>query len=418
MQVADGGGVFAVARIGLAPTERVTLVLRLGVEQADAALHAKVQVDEGTADAPTVVDAQLQFAEAVAAGLGACVEDVVVGAQVRQADVDRGLAHIVAMDHPLGAQLVVLVVAVLLEFEAVGHAVGAVVAFAVGVAEVPPAPGQVVVEHGVFRGFLVVADGVVAAAQHQLVAQAQWAVPLKASAPLLFAGAFLPIVVARQAGAPGLLRGVLDHHVAAADLLAGGEFHLRLFGRQAVELVHQLLDFTQVKCFADFAGKGHGQFAVGHRAAFGAAQRFEFAFHHQHLQMAGGEVLLRQIGTAGDAAFAEVVVGDGFEQVVQLGHAQALADVRLEQALAVGRRQAVGAFEFDGFDREATGVGRGCRGLGLVRFAGQILKLLEAPLLLFKQAVLPVADQVLIARRGGGGCTVQAHAGEQEGAEQ
>ena len=41
----------------------------------------------------------------------------------------------------------------------------------------------------------MVADRVMAAAQNQLIGQAQRAVPFKAGAPLLFAGAFLAVVV-------------------------------------------------------------------------------------------------------------------------------------------------------------------------------------------------------------------------------
>jgi len=40
--------------------------------------------------------------------------------------------------------------------------------------------------------------------------------------------------------------------------------------------------------------------------------------------------------------------------------------------------------------------------------AGQVLELVEASALLVEQAVLAVADQVLIARRGGGRGAVQA----------
>src|SRR5450830_683106 len=94
--------------------------------------------------------------------------------------------------------------------------------------------------------------------------------------------------------------------------------------------------------------------------------------------------------------------------VTELRHAQALADIGFEQALAVGGGQAVGAFERDVLDREATAVGGRGRGLGLGFFAGQVLELVEAPALLVEQAVLAVADQVLIARRGGGRGAVQA----------
>src|SRR3989344_1192534 len=62
LQEAGGGGVFAIARVGLPIASVITLVLGLGIEQADAVLHAQVNVDEPAADATPVVEAQLQFA--------------------------------------------------------------------------------------------------------------------------------------------------------------------------------------------------------------------------------------------------------------------------------------------------------------------------------------------------------------------
>ena len=137
-----------------------------------------------------------------------------------------------------------------------------------------------------------------------------------------------------------------------------------------LQLVNQLLDFTQVERLANLAGKGHRQLTVGNGTALCAFQAFELAFHHQHLQVTAGKVLLRQIGTAGNAAFFDVVVGNDPEQFVELRHAQALARVGFEQACAVVGRQAVSALEFDVFDREATCVGRRRRGLGPGFFTG------------------------------------------------
>ncbi len=310
------------------------------------------------------------------------------------------------MHHALGAQLVVLAVTRLLEAERIGLAQRAVIALAVGVAEVPPAPRHVVIEHAVFRSFLVIADRVMAAAQHQLVRQAQGAVPLKAGAPLLLASAFLPVVIARQAGAPGLLRVVFHQHRTAADGFAGGQFHLGLVGWQAVELVDGLLDFPQVEQVAVLARKGHGQLARRELAVVRALQTFELAFDHQHLQMPFGQILLRQVGTASDHALVDVVIGDGLEQLIELGNAQALVDVRLDQALTLGGGQAVSALEFNGLDRETTVIHRGGGRCGFDFLAGQFLEVFEAPALLFEQAVLPLADQVLIARRSRGHCAV------------
>lgn len=54
------------------------------------------------------------------------------------------------------------------------------------------------------------------------------------------------------------------------------------------------------------------------------------------------------------------MVGDDFQQFIELGDAQALTDVGLEQAIFFAVREAVGALEFDVFDGETTGVGGGC----------------------------------------------------------
>ena len=69
----------------------------------------------------------------------------------------------------------------------------------------------------------------------------------------------------------------------------------------------------------------------------------------------------------------------------------------------------VGPLEFNGLDREATAVHRGCWRFGPGLFAGQFLELFKAALLIFQQAVLPVADQVLITRKG---CRHHAGGGE------
>ncbi len=244
----------------------------------------------------------------------------------------------------------------------------------------------------------MIADRIMAAAQRQLVGQAERIIPIQTRAPLLLAGAALAAVVPRQPDAPGLLRGVFDQHITAAHGLARRQFHLRLVRRQAVELVDHLLDFAQVEQLAGFAGETHRQLAVGDAAAFGAFQTFEFAFDHLELEVAAGKVLLRQVGAAGDQPFSEVAVGDDLEHFIELRHAQALADVGPDQRGALAFGQRVGAGEFDGFDREATGIhgrGRRCRRGG---FAGQVLEVFEALLLLFEQAVLAVANQIGDAR--------------------
>ena len=53
-------------------------------------------------------------------------------------------------------------------------------------------------------------------------------------------------------------------------------------------------------------------------------------------------------------------------------------------------------------DRKATAVHRSYRRLGLGLFARQILELFKASLLFFEEAILTVADQVLITRQVGG----------------
>ena len=161
-----------------------------------------------------------------------------------------------------------------------------------------------------------------------------------------------------------------------------------------------MFDFPQVDQRADLAGKGHGQLPLGQLAVGGAFQAFEPALDHQHLQVSAGQVLLRQVGTAGHQALLEVVVGDDLEQLVELADAQALADIGLEQARLLGGGQAVGALEFDVLDRETAGVGRRGRRCGSGLFSGQVLEFLQAPALLFEQAVLAFADQVGVT--GGG----------------
>ena len=92
------------------------------------------------------------------------------------------------------------------------------------------------------------------------------------------------------------------------------------------------------------------------------------------------------------------MIGYGLEQRVELLHAEALADIRLRQALAVRRRKAVGALDLDGVDGEAAGVFSGCRGLRRDRIARQLAEFIKTALLLLQQAILTIADHVLLTR--------------------
>ncbi|VVP61552.1 hypothetical protein PS880_06308 [Pseudomonas fluorescens] len=193
LQIAQRGGVFAVARIGFVGAG---MVIGLRIEGADAVLHAHVQIDESTADAPPVIEAKLRFAEAIAAQGELAFFNEVVAAQGRHPGVERGLAQRITVDHPLGAQLMGLAVTGLFEIKTVGLGQRAVLALAVAVTEIPPAPRQVVIQKGIVGGLLVITHGIVTAAQRQLIGQAQRAVPIEGRAPLLFASAFLPVVAA------------------------------------------------------------------------------------------------------------------------------------------------------------------------------------------------------------------------------
>ncbi len=144
---------------------------------------------------------------------------------------------------------------------------------------------------------------IVTAAQHQLIGQTERAVPIKCRAPLLLAGAALAVITAGQPGTPRLLRGVLDQHFTATNVLARRQFHLRLIRRQAVQLIDHLLDFPQIDQVTALAGESHAQFTVRQMAALRALQPFEPALDHQHLQMPARQILLRQIGPASDQAF-------------------------------------------------------------------------------------------------------------------
>ena len=366
----------------------------LRIESTDALLHASIEVDERAADTTAMVETELRFADAIAAQFELAVFDEVVAAQVRQPGTEGSLAHRVAMDHALRAQLMVFAVAGLLEVVAVGGDLRTVFALTVGVTERPPAPRQAVIEHGVVGSVLVIGHRIVTAAQAQLVGEAQRAVPVERGTPLLLAGAALAVIAARQAGAPWLLRRIGDPHFTAADILPRRQLHFCLIGWQAIELIDHLLDLAQVDQFTAFAGKGHGQFAIREPAVFRAFHAFEFAFDHQHFQVPGGQILLWQVCAAGDQTFFDVVIGDDFEQLVELRHAEAFADIGFEQTRLFALRQAVGALEFDVFDGETATIGGGRRLRWSGVFAGQVLEFFETSLLLFEQTVLTFTDQV------------------------
>ena len=109
-------------------------------------------------------------------------------------------------------------------------------------------------------------------------------------------------------------------------------------------------------------------------------------------------MLLRQVGAAGYQALLYVDISDDLEQLVELRHAQALADVGLEQALALAGRERVRTLQVDGLDREAAGVDRCLLRHWRYGLAGQFLELFEAAALFFEEAILTIADQVCIAR--------------------
>ncbi|MCY1415163.1 hypothetical protein D9M71_306350 [compost metagenome] len=177
-----------------------------------------------------------------------------------KADVEGGLADAVAVQHPFGAQLVVLAIAVELEGEAGILIAGAVVTLAVAVVEGPPAVRNAVPQALVVGMLPVVADHVLSSAQTELVGQAQRAVPVQTNARLLFAGAGIAVVVAAGRNAPGFVALALELHAAAADLRARDQFQLRLTRRQTIDLVDQLLQLAQVEHVAGRTREGHAQF--------------------------------------------------------------------------------------------------------------------------------------------------------------
>src|SRR5690606_35875509 len=75
LQVAQGQGVFVVARHRLAA---LRVAGTLGVEGADTALPTEIGVDESTADAAAMVEAQLRLGQPCAGGVDAVAENEVV----------------------------------------------------------------------------------------------------------------------------------------------------------------------------------------------------------------------------------------------------------------------------------------------------------------------------------------------------
>ncbi len=125
---------------------------------------------------------------------------------------------------------------------------------------------------------------------------------------------------------------------------------------QAVELIDHLFDLAQVQQLAGAARKAHGQLTRGKLAAFCRLQAFETALHHDDLQAAVGQVLLGQVGTAGDQAFLNIKIGNALEQRVQLRDAQALAKIGFEQALAFRRGERISTLQHDIADRKTAAV--------------------------------------------------------------
>ncbi|MCY1434331.1 hypothetical protein D9M71_503890 [compost metagenome] len=68
--------------------------------------------------------------------------------------------------------------------------------------------------------------------------------------------------------------------------------------------------------------------------------------------------MLRQVGAGGDEAAAQVVIGDGLEQRIELTDTQAPATIRRQQLLAATRIEVLGALQDDGANGEAASVRR------------------------------------------------------------
>ncbi|MCY1370250.1 hypothetical protein D9M69_573350 [compost metagenome] len=139
-------------------------------------------------------------------------------------------------------------------------------------------------------------------------------------------------------------------HATATDLFAGYQFQLRLTGWQAVQMVDQLLQFAQIEHLMGAAGEGHGQLAVA--GELGTVEALQLALDDDDREPASGEVLLRQIGAGGDVAPVQVVTGDQFEQFVELGDTEAVADEGGQQFIPLALRQKRCALDIDLEDLE------------------------------------------------------------------
>ena len=123
------------------------------------------------------------------------------------------------------------------------------------------------------------------------------------------------------------------------------------------------------------------------------------ALYHQYLQMTLGQILLWQVSAAGHQPPVDVVVGDDLEQLVELGHTQALPFIGFKHRFALTGGQAIGAHELDIFNGEAVTASFLSWSRRRNLLAGKLLKRLKPTPLFFEQALLAVADQVLITRR-------------------
>lgn len=139
----------------------------------------------------------------------------------------------------------------LLEVVAIDRDLGAVLALARPVGEVPPSPGHVVVKRRAARGMLMVGHRIVVASQRQLVGQPQRVVPVEGQPHPLLASAALPAIVSCQPGTPGFLWSIGDLDLTTANIPARLELHFRLVRRQAIELVDHLLQLAQINQIAD-----------------------------------------------------------------------------------------------------------------------------------------------------------------------
>ena len=154
-----------------------------------------------------------------------------------------------------------------------------------------------------------------------LIGETQRIIQREGGVHLPGAGAFLAAVIGAERERDRYARGTAQqNHFGKAGLLARLNIDSHLLRRQAVELLHALLNIAQIQYVTNQAGKRHLQ---RRRLLTVLRNGLDSPFANADGQHAAGDILLLQPGLRSDIAALQISIGGFVHQTVDVLQRQA-----------------------------------------------------------------------------------------------